>query len=231
MELVAYELGGPAGLVPMARERDWMAATPEGFARRCLPLLVANELGWAVTLPNRVTAAWNGGAAIEDLWTEAPAVSHFGEGVVSWAVPFLFRTPPGWDLLVKGPPNAPKDGVAPLEGVVETWWSAAPFTMNWRFTRPCTVTWEEGEAFCCIVPVRTGELGRMIATRRPLSDDPELAERHGAWAESRGRFLAEETRAAHEWQRHYMRGADVDGDRRPGHRTRLGLSTFKPPAG
>jgi hypothetical protein len=37
------------------------------------------------------------------------AISHFGSGILTWNVPYLFRTPPGYNLLVRGPANWPKD--------------------------------------------------------------------------------------------------------------------------
>jgi Family of unknown function (DUF6065) len=43
----------------------------------------------------------------------------------------VFRTPPGCNLYVRGPANSPKDGIAALEGIIETDWSEATFTMNW----------------------------------------------------------------------------------------------------
>lgn len=52
-------------------------------------------------------------------------VSHFGAGVVTFTVPYLFRTPPSYNLHVRGPTNMPKDGIYPLEGIVETDWSQA----------------------------------------------------------------------------------------------------------
>ena len=62
--------------------------------------------------------------------------SHFGEGVITWNIPFLFRTSPGYNLLVRGPSNWIKDGVQALEGIVETDWAVQTFTMDWKFTRP-----------------------------------------------------------------------------------------------
>ena len=36
----------------------------------------------------------------------APAIkSQFGSGIVTFSPPWLFRTPPGWDLYLKGPSN------------------------------------------------------------------------------------------------------------------------------
>lgn len=50
-------------------------------------------------------------------------ISHFGNGVVTIQIPYLFRTPPSVNLWVKGPSNWIKDGAQALEGIVETDWS------------------------------------------------------------------------------------------------------------
>ena len=62
--------------------------------------------------------------------------SNFGYGIVTWYLPYLFRTSPGYNLWVRGPVNSPKDGIVPLEGLVETDWAEATFTVNWKITRP-----------------------------------------------------------------------------------------------
>jgi hypothetical protein len=42
--------------------------------------------------------------------------------------------------------NSPKDGIAPLTGVIETDWLPYPFTMNWQMTRPGSVRFDKDEA-------------------------------------------------------------------------------------
>ncbi len=63
-----------------------------------------------------------------------PATSMFGHGILTFHIPFLVRTHPGYNLLVRGPANMPRDGVSPLEGIVETDWAVATFTMSWQLT-------------------------------------------------------------------------------------------------
>ncbi len=55
------------------------------------------------------SARWDGLNAKEaidikpDLGTQAPVVSRFGHGVLTFQVPCLFRTDPGFDFFVTGP--------------------------------------------------------------------------------------------------------------------------------
>ena len=116
MKLIAYVSDGhQLDVRPAPLERAWMNATDQRFAYRCLPLNIANAHGWEILCPSGFVAAWNGGKgkdAIEmfpDAGTTAPAVSHFGHGVLTFHVPCLFRTEEGFDLMVQGPINRPKD--------------------------------------------------------------------------------------------------------------------------
>jgi hypothetical protein len=111
-------------LVPAPLERPWMDQTNQRFAYRCLPLNIANQAGWLLTCPCTFDLYWYGGDAKTDIefrFLDPPdpcVSSHFGYGVVTFSLPYLFRTPPGINLWVKGPSNAPKDGIQALEGVV-----------------------------------------------------------------------------------------------------------------
>src|SRR5665213_3913107 len=101
-----------------------MDATPESFAYRCLPLNIANAHGWEVLNPHGFEAVWNGGT-VTDASTITPdaggtpermAVSLFGQGIVTFHVEGILRTPPGWNLWVGGSPNRGKDAIAPWPG-------------------------------------------------------------------------------------------------------------------
>jgi len=170
-----------------------MDATHARFAYRCLPLAIANAHGWELLCPHETHAVWDGGEGLDAIRvTGAPgqlpsAISHFGHGVLTFHVPVIFRTEPGWDLMVSGPTNAPKDAIAPLSGVVETDWAPFSFTMNWRFTRSAQrVGFAAGEPFCHIYPVQRGVLEEVTPTILPLSAAPDLARRHREWSQSRG---------------------------------------------
>jgi len=209
-------------LAPSPSHRPWIAGAA-AFAHRCLPLLIANQAGWVVLNSHTLRATWTGGEDPASLRVEYqegyapyPAVSHFGHGILTWNIPFLFRTPPGYNLLVRGPANWPKDGASPLEGLVETDWSVAAFTMNWKLTRPrLPVPFAKGEPICMLVPQRRGELEGFLPEVRDLESDQELARGHRCWLDSRRRFLAElqvpGSPAAATWQKHYFHGTSPGG--------------------
>ena len=242
MELTAYTLGGhPLAIRPAPVERDWMEATRERFAYRCLPLNIANTHGWEILTPSGFKATWTGQDRMDavkvfaDKGTEAPAISHFGAGVLTFHIACLFKTEPGYDLFVQGPVNAPKDAIAPLTGIIETDWAPYTFTMNWKFTRSGTVVrFEKDEPFCHFFPVRRGEVESFAPRLQPLSANPELDGQYQRWTAARAGFIGDlqqpQSQAVEEkWQKLYYRGLDADGNevKSADHRTRLRLKPFE----
>jgi hypothetical protein len=236
--LIAYRVSeSPAmRLVRAPVAREWMTATRERFAHRCLPLLIANEAGWLICSGSALRATWDGGDDISSLTVEplhgpapVPALSHFGHGILTWHIPYLFRTAPGYNLVVRGPTNRPKDGACPLDGVVETDWAAATFTMNWKLTHAgMPVTFEVDEPICMIFPQRRGELEDFRPEVRALDADVDVSQGHRRWRESRAAFLVDldAPGAPPEWQKHYFRGTTPDGNPGTGHQTKLKLHDF-----
>jgi hypothetical protein len=228
---------------PSASHRDWMHDTDGRFAYRCLPLVIANQGGWTLTSGRTVVARWNGGDEPEDLairspdGEEPPASSQFGHGILSWEVPFLFRTSPGYNLLVRGPANWWKDGAAALEGVVETDWAVATFTMNWKLTRPnVRVRFGPDDPVCMLVPQRRGELESFEPRVRSVRGEPELLRQYRAWERARNRVIAAAEEAAPAdapvgWQLPYLRGPSPGGAGAPEHQTKLHLNPFLEHAG
>lgn len=244
-ELIAYRGAGDSGvrIVPQGRWRDWMNETNARSANRCLPLLMANEAGWALLNPVAVEVTWDGrmhpdGVAVE-YDGDGPQIlsTNFGSGVATFSVPFVFRTPPGWNLLARGPANWPKDGIQALEGLVETDWSVATFTMNWKLTRPGqTVRFEAGEPYCVVVPQRRGELEAFHPQIRDIESDPATAKGTREFVERRKqthvrKFLAEYSKDFEAdwdaWEKDYFKGRRPDGSPAPEHQTKLRLAEFE----
>jgi hypothetical protein len=220
-KLIAYQISEDdfAPIRPARRERKWMDNADGKFPYRCLPLVIANQYGWEILSTHHIRARWDGtstpdGVAIENLCGDGllHAHSHFGEGVITFQIPYLFRTPDGWNLFVRGPINNAKDGIAPLDGIVETDWSHATFTMNWRFTRACTIEFRLGEPICHFFPIKRGALEDFQSELRLLESEPELAKNFREWSQSRNWFLwalrkRKPQVVAQGWQKEYLRSA------------------------
>ncbi|GHO57854.1 DUF6065 family protein [Ktedonobacter robiniae] len=232
----------PMDLVPAPSKRSWMTSTDKNFASRCLPLLIANQAGWFILNNQTFCATWNGNddaSAIHIEYLNTPEAyvvqSHFGYGILTWNVPYLFRTSPGYNLLVRGPANWPKDGVYPLEGIVETDWANATFTVNWKITRPnAPIIFEAKEPLCMLVPQKRGELENFQTEMSDITSNSPVEQGYLQWYQSRDDFLKDLTNAPSdtlksEWQKDYFRGIAPGGVRALQHQQKLILHEFKSP--
>lgn len=184
-------------LVPARAEREWMDTFVERQPYRCLPMTLANAYGWDLLSPAPIEIHWNGGPALADLTIRAMKPlpgggpveyfcrSHFTAGIVTMHVDYIFRTDPGWRLMVTGPFNSPKENAYPLSGIVDTDRLAYPFTMNWQVLRAGRVRFEEGEPFCSVFPVRMETVATCRPEMKAIGDDPELQRQYEAMRSAR----------------------------------------------
>lgn len=219
--LEAYAVGdAPQPLIPAPAKRDWMDASSQRHAYRCLPLAVANAYGWQLLLPADVVVRWNGKSELSDIsvFCDRPyqVVSNFKRGVITFDVSYIFRTPPGYHLLVTGPSNSFKDGVAPMTAVIETDWLPYTFTFNYQLTRPGEFRWQSGEPYAQLCVVQAGLQETVQPLIRNLAENPELAADHEAWVRRRSDLRARQAAGDREawkeaWGRDYFLGRYADG--------------------
>jgi hypothetical protein len=219
-------------LVPAARTREWMDKTPGAFAYHCLPLVMANSIGWFVLNDVPCEMEWDGTEpanglkiwATEEL-TEVQKhflpTSHFGSGVVTFHAEFMFWTEEKISIITKGPANMPKHGIQSLEGVVETDWLPYPFTMNWKMTAKNTrVRFERGEPIAQIIPYPSEMISNVEPEVLSLQTNPELFAKYDDYRKKRTVFNEMFKYDGTRRQKYYVRGEDSLGNKYPEqHRT------------
>lgn len=233
---VNYISGPKLEIRPCALDREWMQEY-QRFAYKCLPLAQANQLGWELLMNVDTTVEWTGskhtqGVIVHNRNDDNKFVaSHFGNGTVTFNLPYLFTTPKGVDLWVRGPSNPEAAPIYALEGVVETWWNPFTFTMNWRFNQAGVKhTFHAGEPICRIVPIDHNLVSSLSLAHKSLWDNPELAAKYQAWNVSRTMFSEWQyqdpsARLSHHWQKHYYKGVEFATSSEPveGHQIGWGL--------
>jgi hypothetical protein len=211
LRLIDYGWGEGWGLRPAPARRHWMSEYP--YAYQCLPMVVANQWGWQILCPADVVATWDGSpergglrVEVDSRWTAA-IKSQFGQGIITFSPPWLFRTPPGWDLYAKGPSNRWKPNCVPLEGVIETWWLNYTFTLNWKMVAPGEVAFARGESLGQLVPVPHATFQDAVASESPINAvEPEAGAELLRWRDERRKIAAEEVRT----HKRYLKAEDIE---------------------
>jgi hypothetical protein len=242
---IAYELWENPGfaLEPASPRREWMDKFPHRVPYRCLPLNIANQAGWVVRSPVNFSVTWNGkhdlaGLKIDfadRMAKEREATlrrhikSNFGGGIVTFAFPWLFRTPPGVGLWVRGPSNEFPFNARALDGLVETDWAHAPFTMNWKIEKRNTPAYfREGDALAVLTPFPLDLLEGLEPEIRPLESNPTLHEKYHQAAQARRETIKRAMSGGRQgFELSYMRGDQRDGGTWENHRTNLKLRAFR----
>ena len=174
--------------------RDWMDGSPQKYVYRCIPLIAANTMGWELINPVDAEIIWTGGAMNTDVKIQQKtrskfgAVSHFGVGMVTWYVPFIFKTSPDLGLIVTGPANHEHDTAVPLDAFVRTDWLPFPFTMNWRVTRKDhKVLFKAGDPIARILPYPIALLNETNMEIVELTSDPGFLDEVNQWGQARAK--------------------------------------------
>lgn len=144
------------------KKRDWF--TPHFY--NCLPLTIANQYGFLVASEFDFEVMWDGGDSpqslsfyfpdgLDEIENLYPAVkSHFGYGIFTLELPFVFRTPPGVNLLAMAPTNYILPNMTPLAGVVECDNLRFTFTINIRLHIPgVSVYVPKGTPLAALLPI------------------------------------------------------------------------------
>lgn len=183
MKIIAYPLYDHAvPLQPASEQRAWI--TENEAACASLALDTVNGKGWELLCPHAFEATWNGGPNPEDIAIrldatdgDAPAFvqSNLGGGLLTCYTGYQFQTEASHSLWVRGPINCPKDGLYPLESIVDTVLLPCTITVTWKFTRPNhTIRFEQGEPFGTILLYANSAQENATLELVPLDADADL---------------------------------------------------------
>lgn len=218
------DMGHPGWVFDTASSRrDWMDTYKHMY--RCLPMTIANQSGWVIEAPCDIYAIWFGGNDpktsmhfwldpqytmdnIQKPWVKC----HFIGGIITFEFDFVIRTNEKVNLLVRGAPNFIREGLHPLEGIVETDWLNFSFTMNWRVEKPGQlVSFKKGDPICFIQPIPHNYSESFDFEIDNIENNSDLNEKYQEYYKSRIKFGNDKAQGLHDkdWQKHYFNGVDV----------------------
>ena len=138
------------------------------FAYKCVPLVEANKFGYELFVKEDIVIEWNGQQEKNDVIVHSgPGYSHFGIGTFTLGNIGIWKTPPGYDLLLTPSPNSDTmDKFYALSALIETDWLNYPWFLSIRLTRPGKIT----------IPAETTLANVMLIKRFKEESAPEIIE-------------------------------------------------------
>lgn len=226
-EVQFYKLNSklPVLIEPAPPTRPWMGEFQNGNANSCMPLRMGCAQGWQLLCPFTFCVVWDGGRRPEDIWVFADErdeaamkymiASQFGWGMLTISQGFLIRTPPGVEMLLTGPTNYWRDGLAHMTAMLETSHMVDYFAVTMKLTRPGQQVWfHAGTPYAQLLPIHTGRTKALHPVLRSMKKCPWRRE-HKAQVKARADFMqrkyvnpppADAPKSAHH-QLDYMRNA------------------------
>ena len=191
-------------ITPASSKRDWMDVQGN-FPYKCLPLKIGNQLGWNVLCPLDFAATWNGeinhvnSFKLEffgenkdqaDLYIKNKTISsHFGNGILTFSLPYIFKTPKGIGIFVRGPTNYVKHNITYLDAFIETDWLDFSFTYNIKFQQPNTkVEFKKDEPLFTFYPLELSSIEDIQFTYQDIKKDKKLHENFIKYSQLRNDF-------------------------------------------
>jgi hypothetical protein len=131
--------------VPATKLRDWWDDNPRtaNHAKHCLPLQMANSLGWYILSPGTFIVSWDGDVHAPATIVHIEKSSHyevdahaaFGSFTVQPKfIPVTERE--GDFVFIKGIPNERGCPYSCMEAVIEAWWSVGRFGLVFLLNQP-----------------------------------------------------------------------------------------------
>jgi len=138
-------------LVPIkaTRNKKWFEdnRATKNHARHCLPLIMANSLGYYIRSPGTFRVTWDGDKHRRAVIHHIEKSSHYDVddhasfGGFTVQAKFIPVTDdPGDFVYVKGIPNERCTPFSCMEAVIEAWWNVGHFGLVFILNQPCDFT-------------------------------------------------------------------------------------------
>jgi len=140
--------------IPAIRYRNWWEdnRATENHARHCLPLSMANSLGFYILSPGTFKVTWNGDVHKRAVIEHIDKSSHYEvddhASFASFTVQAKFipvTDDPGDFVYIKGIPNMRGLPYSCMEAIIEAWWSVSNFGLVFIINQPGQFTINKGD--------------------------------------------------------------------------------------
>ena len=196
--------------------RDWMDETYKKHAYQCMPMSVANVMGWELVLTEDVVVQWGGGHSVPQILSGEKTADGFTQaycsivGMVSFAMGWVIRTEENYSTWFSGSPNYVRGDAEALSATVPTFWWPDEVQMNWKINAiDVPVTFKAGEPFCFFNVYDNRVMTDVTVSVGNLWDDKELMEQRMKYGQLKSNNHTENPWT---WTKGIKTGLDADGN-------------------
>jgi hypothetical protein len=206
----------PPRIVQSRLKRDWMDETHKKHAYQCMPVSVANVMGWEVQMEEDLVVKWSGGNTPPEIlageFTKSGRKQATSSiiGTISLHMGWIINTEPGYETWISGSPNYFIDGAVGLSATIPSWWWPDEVQMNWKITKENQeVVFPAGSPLCFFniySPQIIKDAEFEVVT---LWDDKELVEARSKYGQLKSQNNIERPWT---WTKGIKTGLDADGN-------------------
>lgn len=121
---------------------------------KCEPVVAANRWGWDLSMPYDIGVRWHGGDHQHSVTVlHGPAKAHFAHNTITIDTGYIWRTPPGIDLLVCPVPNPDHRDFISMTAIVETDWMNFPWFLSLILLRTGDIAIPAGTPLARVMPI------------------------------------------------------------------------------
>lgn len=201
--------------VPAKKMRQWWEdnSRTANHAKHCLPLSMANSLGWYILSPGTFLVSWNGDVQQNAVITAIDKSSHYevdahaAFGSFTVQAKFIPVTEdPGDFIYIKGIANERCCPYSCMEAAIEAWWNVGVFGIVFLLNQPGEFLINKGQPIAQMFMMSGAAASADLTTQNGYPDE------HFGWQAKRGR-------PEYRKDLDYMRGYTFDGKRIDSHIT------------
>lgn len=155
--------------------RDWMDSSIDKHAYKCLPVTLANCLGWSFSIPEDISFILHSSTSTVEILSGSKyaSVDRTNE-TISFISGLTIQSDSPTSLLIMPVPNQFIDGISPFTSVVNTSVLKAPIPSAWKITGyDKKITIKSGTPIAAIIPISLTTLQetKFEIMESPLDDE------------------------------------------------------------
>lgn len=156
---VYTEDNNPAIIKQLSVKRDWMDDTPNKHAYQCMPVSLANTLGWGISFPKDISFIWDGICDTSDSHVKILSGHRYcspnrGNATISFNTYLTVKTDDNTTTLIMPVPNDFNENFQCFTNLLSTSFYRSSIPIAWRILKPnVEITIPAGTPVATIIPI------------------------------------------------------------------------------